>query len=98
VNHTVRKKGRASFEVAGLVATETGTDVEALGFTAEGLEASRRHVVPQSTHSMRVTAGGELLPGRYFLYDNWDFNAAVNVTWNEMQKIIDRLLQARIEM
>lgn len=36
-------------------------DVEALGFTSEGMAALGRYVVAKSTHSMRVTVGGELL-------------------------------------
>jgi CubicO group peptidase (beta-lactamase class C family) len=44
-----------------VVAPAAGTDAESLGFTAGGLEALRRYVVAQSTHSMRVTVGGELL-------------------------------------
>lgn len=36
-------------------------DIAALGFSAEGLEALDRYVTAQSTHSMRVTVGGQLL-------------------------------------
>ena len=43
------------------VAEVARVNVEALGFTAEGLEALDRYVVAKSTHSMRVTIGGELL-------------------------------------
>lgn len=43
------------------VAPAPGIDAEALGFSAAGLEALDRYVVAQSTHSMRVTVGGQLL-------------------------------------
>jgi CubicO group peptidase (beta-lactamase class C family) len=43
------------------VADVAGVDVEALGFTADGIEALSRYVVAKSTHSMRVTVGGKLL-------------------------------------
>jgi len=36
-------------------------DVVALGFSPEGLQALDRYVTAQSTHSMRVTVGGQLL-------------------------------------
>jgi len=39
----------------------TDTDVIALGFAPEGLQALDRYVTAQSTHSMRVTVGGKLL-------------------------------------
>ena len=42
-------------------ADEPKVDVEALGYTNEGIEALSRYVVAKSTHSMRVTVGGQLL-------------------------------------
>lgn len=43
------------------VADVAKADVEALGYTNEGIAALSRYVVAKSTHSMRVTIGGELL-------------------------------------
>lgn len=45
-------------EPAGVI---TGAGVVALGYSPEGLEALDRYVTAQSTHSMRVTVGGQLL-------------------------------------
>jgi len=39
----------------------TDDDVIALGYSPEGLQALDRYVTAQSTHSMRVTVGGQLL-------------------------------------
>jgi len=43
------------------VTSAPGIDVEALGYTTEGIDAVSRYVVAKSTHSMRVTIDGELL-------------------------------------
>jgi CubicO group peptidase (beta-lactamase class C family) len=45
----------------GPVADVVKVDVEALGFSADGIEALSRYVVAKSTHSMRVTVDGQLL-------------------------------------
>jgi CubicO group peptidase (beta-lactamase class C family) len=45
----------------GPIAVAQGVDVETLGYTEKGLEALDRYVVAKSTHSMRVTVGGQLL-------------------------------------
>ena len=41
--------------------TVTDAEVTALGFSPDGLRALDRYVTAQSTHSMRVTVGGQLL-------------------------------------
>ncbi len=43
------------------LAEVTDADVTALGFSPEGIEKLDRYVVAQSTHSMRVTVGGQVL-------------------------------------